>query len=54
MAEKEKKFKVNMSFNDLIKKTLSDAESKVTKKKDKEIIELKNKKITLNYKKLNV
>ncbi|BBM89523.1 hypothetical protein COTS27_01226 [Spirochaetota bacterium] len=38
MPNKEKKFKVNMSFNDFIKKTLNDVDAEVTVKKDKEII----------------
>ena len=46
MVKKEQKFKVNMSFNDLIKKTLSDSDTKVISEKDKEVIITKKTKLT--------
>ena len=38
MGRKEHKFKINMSFNDLLRKTVNDADAKVISKKDKDII----------------
>ena len=38
MGRKEHKYKINLSFNDLIRKTVQDADSKVISRKDKDTI----------------
>ncbi len=44
MGRKEHRFKINISFNDFLKKTVNNANSKVISKKEKDTIITKEKK----------